>query len=186
MLLIDKKIKQIRKTFGFSQKQLAEVLNVSRQAITKWETIGGYPDLINLHKIARTFNITVDHITNDELELPILLLNIDIKIQKYNKLSHEQILNKIFKETYEIHYLLRKQKNMLIGNLVEYIILSIHKKLKIQNRTITNFLIIKDDIKLFAIFNSDALKVLPLSSETNKDKFTLVKNTYIDFGKINL
>lgn len=184
MELIDKKIKQIRNSFGFSQKQLAEVLNVSRQAITKWETIGGYPDLQNLQNIARTFNITIDYITNDNLELPTLLLDINIKAQKYKGLSHEEILQQIFKETFEIHYLLSEQGNLLI-DFFEYISLSIHKKLKMRFRKITYFLIIKDDIKLFAIFGSDCLKILPLPAYTNKDKFTLAENTYKDFGKID-
>ena len=35
------KLKEIRKRFGLSQEQLAEIMNVSRQAITKWENDSG-------------------------------------------------------------------------------------------------------------------------------------------------
>ena len=38
---LGEKIKECRKQAGFSQEQLAERLNVSRQAITKWETNKG-------------------------------------------------------------------------------------------------------------------------------------------------
>ena len=39
------KLKLKRKEFGMSQEQLAEKIGVSRQAITKWETEGGLPDI---------------------------------------------------------------------------------------------------------------------------------------------
>ena len=45
---LGEKIKECRKQAGFSQEQLAERLNVSRQAITKWETNKGIPDIANL------------------------------------------------------------------------------------------------------------------------------------------
>ena len=47
---LGEKIKECRKQAGFSQEQLAERLNVSRQAITKWETNKGIPDIANLIK----------------------------------------------------------------------------------------------------------------------------------------
>lgn len=36
-MTLGQKLKEIRKRFGLSQEQLAEIMNVSRQAITKWE-----------------------------------------------------------------------------------------------------------------------------------------------------
>ena len=39
------KLKTLRKQAGMSQEQLAEKLRVSRQAVTKWETDGGIPDI---------------------------------------------------------------------------------------------------------------------------------------------
>ena len=55
-----KKLKSLRKQFNFSQEQLAEKLNVSRQAITKWETEGGLPDIENLMAIAYLFSVSMD------------------------------------------------------------------------------------------------------------------------------
>lgn len=46
------KLKEIRRRFGLSQEGLADVLNVSRQAVTKWENDGGMPDISNLKVIA--------------------------------------------------------------------------------------------------------------------------------------
>lgn len=56
------KCRQLRKSANLSQEELAEKLNVSRQAITKWETDGGIPDIENLMALARLFHITVDEL----------------------------------------------------------------------------------------------------------------------------
>ena len=49
---LGEKIREQRKQAGLSQEQLAEKLNVSRQAITKWETDKGIPDVANLIAIS--------------------------------------------------------------------------------------------------------------------------------------
>ena len=52
------KLKEIRKNEGLSQEQLAEKIGVSRQAITKWETGKGLPDVENMVIIAEIFKTT--------------------------------------------------------------------------------------------------------------------------------
>ena len=49
------KLQKLRKENGLSQEQLAEKLNVSRQAISKWE-MGTIPDMENVVKIGRYFD----------------------------------------------------------------------------------------------------------------------------------
>ena len=44
-------LKMLRKQAGMSQEQLAEKLGVSRQAVTKWETGAGIPDIENIMAI---------------------------------------------------------------------------------------------------------------------------------------
>ena len=56
---LGEKIKKIRKKFDLSQEQLAEIMNVSRQAITKWESNNGLPDTSNLQQLSKTFGITI-------------------------------------------------------------------------------------------------------------------------------
>lgn len=63
------KLKAKRKEFGMSQEQLAEKIGVSRQAITKWETDGGMPDIENILSIASLFNTTVDDLLSAERQL---------------------------------------------------------------------------------------------------------------------
>lgn len=56
------RLRELRKTYGMSQEKLAEKLNVSRQAITKWETSSSYPETESLIAIADIFHITVDEL----------------------------------------------------------------------------------------------------------------------------
>ncbi len=60
------KLKSIRKQAGMSQEQLAEKLGVSRQAVTKWETDAGIPDIENMMKISALFDISIDELLSNE------------------------------------------------------------------------------------------------------------------------
>lgn len=60
------KLKNIRKHAGMSQEQLGEKLGVSRQAVTKWETDAGIPDIENLMAISALFDISIDELLSSE------------------------------------------------------------------------------------------------------------------------
>lgn len=57
---VHEKVKELRGSRGWSQEQMAEKLGVSRQAVTKWETGAGMPDIENLAAIARLFGVSTD------------------------------------------------------------------------------------------------------------------------------
>lgn len=59
------KLKSIRKQAGMSQEKLAEKLGVSRQAITKWETDAGIPDIENIMAISALFHISIDELLSN-------------------------------------------------------------------------------------------------------------------------
>ncbi len=61
------KLKELRKENKLSQERLAEKIGVSRQAITKWETGTGMPDIDNLMAISKLFNITIDELVSNEI-----------------------------------------------------------------------------------------------------------------------
>lgn len=63
------RLKQIRTSQGLSQEQLAEKIGVSRQAITKWETKRGLPDVENMVILAEIFKITLDELVLQETKL---------------------------------------------------------------------------------------------------------------------
>lgn len=62
------KLKSIRKQAGMSQEKLAEKLGVSRQAVTKWETDAGIPDIGNLRAISDLFHISIDELLGKDKE----------------------------------------------------------------------------------------------------------------------
>ena len=63
---LGEKLKSLRKEKNISQEKLAQYLNVSFQAISKWENANAYPDIELLPEIARFFGITVDALLQAE------------------------------------------------------------------------------------------------------------------------
>ena len=68
-MVFGEKLKRLRIDNEYSQEQLAELLNVSRQAVTKWETGKGTPDIGNIKAIAELFDVTIDSLVNDVEEI---------------------------------------------------------------------------------------------------------------------
>lgn len=58
-------LKNVRKQRNITQEELAEMLGVSRQAISKWESDNGYPETEKLLIISKTLNISLDYLLND-------------------------------------------------------------------------------------------------------------------------
>ena len=65
-MIFSEKLQLIRKSKGMTQEMLAEKLDVSRQAVAKWESGQGYPDISNLIQISNLFNVTVDYLVRDQ------------------------------------------------------------------------------------------------------------------------
>ena len=59
---IGKFILELRKKNNLTQKQLADKLNVTAQAVSKWENGRGIPDIEILQKISIEFNVNIDSI----------------------------------------------------------------------------------------------------------------------------
>lgn len=59
------KLQQLRKAKGLSQEALAEKLNVSRQAVSKWETSEGYPEMDKIILISDLFQVSIDYLMKD-------------------------------------------------------------------------------------------------------------------------
>ncbi len=60
LINIGTKIKELRKRDGRTQEDLAQVLGVTAQAVSRWEANGGYPDMEIIPSIANYFGITID------------------------------------------------------------------------------------------------------------------------------
>jgi len=63
---LNEKLQELRKQKGLTQEELAEILYVSRTAVSKWESGRGYPNLESLKAIARFFGVTIDELLSGE------------------------------------------------------------------------------------------------------------------------
>jgi len=64
------KLYELRKQKGFSQEELANRLNVSRQTISKWEVGDSTPDMEKLIAISELFDISLDELVLDKASAP--------------------------------------------------------------------------------------------------------------------
>ncbi len=67
MIFADKLI-DLRKKNGWSQEELAEKLNVSRQAVSKWEGAQSIPDMTRIIQLSELFGVSTDYLLKDNLE----------------------------------------------------------------------------------------------------------------------
>ena len=69
-MTLSEKLQSLRKDAGLSQEALAEQLGVTRQAVSKWETGEGKPDIDNLLPLAKLLGTTVDYLLDDSAADP--------------------------------------------------------------------------------------------------------------------
>ena len=61
-------LKKIRKNNNLSQEQLAEILGISRQAISKWESGSAYPEMEKIIQLCEKFNVNIDDLLHKDIE----------------------------------------------------------------------------------------------------------------------
>ena len=67
---IGEKVYQLRKAKGYSQEELAELLGVTRQAVSKWELGSSTPELESVVELAKLFGVTTDYLLTDAQPSP--------------------------------------------------------------------------------------------------------------------
>ena len=65
-MTLGEKLQKLRKDAGMSQEELAARLEVSRQAVSKWERDSGYPETEKIVRMGRLFHVTMDYLLNEE------------------------------------------------------------------------------------------------------------------------
>lgn len=68
MLELATQLKGAREKAGYSQNDLALILNVTRQAISKWETGKTYPDIDNLVFLSDFYQLTLDELVKESFK----------------------------------------------------------------------------------------------------------------------
>lgn len=66
---IGEKISKLRKDKNLTQEELGELLKVSRQSVSKWESDIAYPETTHLIELCKIFNCSMDYLLKDEVEI---------------------------------------------------------------------------------------------------------------------
>ena len=125
-MTLGEKIKKARIENGLTQEQLSGKMMVSRQAITKWESDKGIPDISNLKLLSQLLNVSIDYLLDDGNEIDINVIREKIDISKYGKaIIKKKLTDKIVREKYpsaEIRQLLPKKKIDKVDMTFDFII----------------------------------------------------------------
>ncbi len=94
------KLSKLRKEYNYTQEQLADILGVSRQSISKWESDLAYPETDKLIKMGKLFDCSMDYLLNDGVT----------EKQGFQAAEKENVCDKFKKQLHE-----RKSEKMLFG-----------------------------------------------------------------------
>ena len=89
MINFGKNLQTARKLKGLSQEELAEKMQVSRQAISKWESGAAYPEIEKLSELSKILGCSVDDIINGKLEAQTII---------DDKTTYDRLMNNFSKQ----------------------------------------------------------------------------------------
>lgn len=112
-MYISEKIKQIRNNEKLTQEQFAEKISVSRNAVAKWETNRGYPDIQNLIAISEVFNISLDELIREDNKVKNKIIS-----ESSSKKWHFLVILYLLAIIIYIFYFLIFHKIFMIGFLI--------------------------------------------------------------------
>ncbi|MCI1959903.1 MAG: helix-turn-helix domain-containing protein [Clostridia bacterium] len=88
-------LQKLRKEKGLSQEKLAEILEVSRQAISKWESNAAYPEIEKLISLSNLFNVSIDYLVKGkESKNEVDCKNSSEVLKSGNIIHNEHIVSK--------------------------------------------------------------------------------------------
>lgn len=161
---IGKTIASLRKSKGWTQVELAEKLNVSDKAVSKWESEAGFPEISQLPAMATLFGVTIDYLmTGKTPEKEIVTISKAELCAKTDDVSLAE----------EVKDLPNDENNK---NIVDYILqyqsLNVFKKLcEIDSSFINRFKML-DAMRLAVVSNSLSILVGKVFSVDRNCKFT--------------
>ena len=78
-ITLGRRIARLRLSHGMTQERLADIANVSAQAVSKWENDQSYPDILLLPLLAKTFGVSVDELLGVEAVAPEPVIVADVE-----------------------------------------------------------------------------------------------------------
>ena len=93
------KLQQLRKSRNMTQEELAEVLFVSRTAISKWESGRGYPNLESLKQISLYFSVSIDDLLSSDKIIQLAQQESHLRLRPGVRLACRNVFLQIHQNT---------------------------------------------------------------------------------------
>lgn len=202
-MTLGQKIKEARVAAGMTQEQLSVRLAVSRQAITKWESDKGMPDIENLKLLSKALNVTVDYLLDDgtALDMSVMREPVDFTIylsdstKKPSFIRKGEIREMIVKERYphaEIYSLGQSQKAVKAEKIIDYILTFIEPAVcgipdlvnTAKNINVYSYLVNDDKKQWLVTITDEFMETRQLTHKIDNKKFIIDKFEYRVLRKI--
>ena len=187
-MTLGEKLKKYRNIFDLSQEELAEKINVSRQAIAKWEGNDGLPDISNLRELSSLFSVSIDYLLDDTKQIEFPLLKIKITIDKNNYSNRYNYVLDYLKNNYpnDIIYGLaetKKVKNKFynIANILSWNIIGLIDWI---NDPAIWFIVEKQTQKLIVKATKEYIEIRELSSVIDTNEFVFDNSKLLKIKEI--
>ena len=102
---IGERISELREQSGFSQYELAKTMEVSRQAVSKWENDLSSPDAMNLIRLAEVLDTDIEYLTTGRRTFgrrPPVVLETEKIVEKVVEKPVVQVVEKVIEKTIEV------------------------------------------------------------------------------------
>lgn len=181
---LGEKLKECRKKAGLSQEQLAEKLCVSRQAITKWESDRGMPNVESLQSIAKLFDVSIDFLLDDGETLSGNVIKESINISEYENTGkcrsrYDAVAKAKFPQAKLITPLIRSKKLSVVENIVDFIVVSgVLQLADSLNDTSAYYLVELENRQLLAHVTKDFIESYELGTKFTEKKKVIGKNMF--------
>lgn len=169
------KLKSLRKEHGYSQADFAQQLDITRQAVSKWESGQGYPEIEKLIQISNLFGVTLDYLLKEETAEEKNSIGIYVSKEEldgylyYNcrKAKHIAIGISIFSVSNIFYYIF---KGAIIGNSMSWLLRAIGISFILWQ------LIIPNNYRQFKfkqlLFDTEIIKTFRIQHNINMRKYS--------------
>lgn len=203
IMTFGEKLRSARKDAGLTQEQLAERLALSRQAITKWESDKGMPDIENLKRLSEQLAVSIDFLLDDgrEMDLSVMREAIDLDAYEYDRKRSGRLIKKagkkdrIVREKYphgKIHALLGTQiltkGEKMADNLIGFLTsapFGLPQFINSVKNVDKEFYLIDEAGKQFLVMVTDEfMESRQLAERITAKKFEIGNFSFMDLGPI--
>ena len=131
---IGERIAQLRNAKNISQNQLAKLMDVSRQAVSKWENGQSLPDSLNMIKLADILDTDIEYLTTGRQVVPsrppVVIKSVEtIEVEKIVEKPLIQVVEKIVEKQVavpvEVPVVKKVFRTKYLRNPIEYVIVGI-------------------------------------------------------------